>query len=34
MKKGQHFTDEFKLPGHPTFSNESKYSNSKTLGGA
>lgn len=22
---GQHMTDEFKLPNHPTFSNESKY---------
>lgn len=25
VKKGQHFTDEFKLPGHETFSVESKY---------
>ena len=33
MNKGEHFTDEFKLPGHPTFSIESKYSNPKTLGG-
>ena len=33
MTKGEHFTDEFKLPGHPTFSIESKYSNPKTLGG-
>lgn len=33
MTKGEHFTDEFKLPGHPTFSTESKYSNPKTLGG-
>ena len=34
MTKGQHFTDEFKLPGHPTFSNESKYSNKQTPGGS
>ena len=27
MKNGQHFTDTYKLPGHPTFSNESKYAN-------
>ena len=25
MVEGQHFTDTYKLPGHPTFSNESKY---------
>ncbi len=25
IKKGQHFTDEFKLPNHPTFSVESRY---------
>lgn len=24
-KPGQHMTDEFKLPNHPTFSDESKY---------
>lgn len=24
-KKGEHMTDKFKLPNHPTFSNESKY---------
>lgn len=34
MTKGEHFTDEYKLPGHPTFSNESKYSNKKTPGGS
>ena len=28
-----HGTDEFKKPNHPTFSNESKYSNEKTPGG-
>lgn len=33
MTKGQHFTDEFKRPGHPTFSNQSKYSNTTTPGG-
>ena len=27
---GQHMTDEFKLPNHPTFSNESKYYNDQT----
>jgi hypothetical protein len=30
IKKGQHFTDEFKLPNHPTFSNESAYFNART----
>lgn len=32
---GEHMTDEFKLPNHPTFSNESRYYNEKTqhLGG-
>ncbi len=25
IRHGQHFTDEFKLPNHPTFSNESVY---------
>lgn len=25
IRNGQHFTDEFKLPNHPTFSNESTY---------
>lgn len=29
----QHYTDEFKLPGHPTFSDKSIYSNEKTPGG-
>lgn len=28
-----HFTDKYKLPTHPTFSTESKYSNSVTEGG-
>lgn len=28
-----HFTDEFKKPSHPTFSNESKYSNGEITGG-
>lgn len=28
-----HFTDKYKLPTHPTFSNESIYSNNKTKGG-
>lgn len=27
MTAGQHFTDKYKLPGHPTFSVESKYAN-------
>lgn len=27
---GAHMTDEFKLPNHPTFSNESMYYNDKT----
>ena len=25
MKRGQHLTDDYKIPGHPTFSIESKY---------
>ena len=29
-----HFTDRYKLPGHPTFSNESMYSNDETPGGS
>jgi len=33
QSKGQHLTDEFKLPNHPTFSNESKYSNPDIQGG-
>lgn len=31
---GAHFTDRYKLPGHPTFSNESMYSNDDTPGGS
>lgn len=31
--QGTHFTDIGKTPKHPTFSNESKYSNDKTTGG-
>ena len=31
--QGTHFTDIGKTPNHPTFSNESKYSNKKTPGG-
>jgi len=30
---GQHYPDKFKLPGHITFSNESKYSTPDTQGG-
>lgn len=30
IKQGQHFTDEFKLPAHRTFSNESVYFNDMT----
>jgi hypothetical protein len=30
VKQGQHFTDEFKLPNHKTFSNESMYFNDRT----
>ena len=30
---GKHLTDEFKLPNHMTFSNESIYSNPETQGG-
>jgi len=33
QSKGQHLTDEFKLPHHITFSVDSKYSNEKTKGG-
>jgi hypothetical protein len=33
MRGDQHFTDEFKLPTHPTFSDESIYSNETTKGG-
>jgi hypothetical protein len=33
QSKGQHLTDEFKLPNHITFSGDSKYSNPDTPGG-
>lgn len=33
QSKGQHLTDEFKLPQHITFSDESVYSNKQTPGG-
>ncbi len=33
QSKGQHLTDEFKLPGHITFSDESIYSNPQQQGG-
>jgi hypothetical protein len=33
QSKGQHLTDEFKLPEHPTFSNESIYSAPDLQGG-
>jgi hypothetical protein len=33
QSKGQHLTDEFKLPNHITFSDESKYSTKETPGG-
>jgi len=33
QSKGQHLTDEFKLPNHITFSTHSKYSNDQTPGG-
>jgi len=33
QSKGQHLTDEFKLPNHMTFSNESKYSKPGQEGG-
>lgn len=32
-EEGQHLTDEFKLPGHPTFSRESNYSKGPNDGG-
>lgn len=32
-EEGSHFTDKYKLPGHPTFSNESIYSTDETPGG-
>ena len=33
QSKGQHLTDEFKLPNHITFSSDSKYSTPDTPGG-
>lgn len=33
-EEGSHFTDKYKLPGHPTFSNESIYSTDETPGGS
>jgi hypothetical protein len=33
QSKGQHLTDEFKMPNHMTFSDESMYSNPTTQGG-
>lgn len=33
QSKGQHLTDEFKLPNHITFSKDSKYSNKEQEGG-
>jgi hypothetical protein len=33
QSKGQHLTDEFKLPNHMTFSSQSKYSNPNRPGG-
>lgn len=33
QSKGQHLTDEFKLPNHTTFSDQSKYSSKETPGG-
>ena len=32
--EGEHYTDEFKLPNHPTFSNESMYSQGNMKGGS
>lgn len=34
MDATQHFVDKWKYPGHPTFSNESIYSNDRTPGGS
>lgn len=34
QSNGKHLTDEFKLPNHPTFSTQSKYSTQKQRGGA
>ena len=33
QSKGQHLTDEFKLPNHITFSSDSMYHSDKTPGG-
>ena len=33
MEAGQHYTDEFKLPNHITFSNQSRYHSKETPGG-
>lgn len=33
-KEGEHFTDKFKQPGHPTFSVESKYAKGRTDAGS
>ena len=33
QSKGQHLTDEFKLPNHITFSNQSMYHSDETPGG-
>ena len=33
QSKGQHLTDEFKLPNHITFSDQSKYHNDQQQGG-
>jgi len=33
-KSSAHFIDKYKQPGHPTFSNESQYSNKNTQGGS
>lgn len=33
QSKGQHLTDEFKLPNHITFSTESKYNTPEATGG-
>lgn len=32
LGEGQHLTDEFKMPSHPTFSNESQYGQPGTPG--
>lgn len=33
-KEARHFTDRYKLPNHPTFSNESIYSEGPRIGGS